>query len=133
MDFRFHLTMDTLAFGCKFPTIRALYGLSPIRLRPCRAKSSRRGWLTPVLSQHRAYRSVHGVSVVQRCAYALHLIFLTLSVLALFSVSNLPCGKQPLSSNCYHWVSDNQRLSYPNRQALSSIYFHRLLRYYGLS
>ena len=29
--------MDTLAFGCKFPTIRALYGLSPIRLRPCRA------------------------------------------------------------------------------------------------
>ena len=37
VSFRFHLTMDTLAFGCKFPTIRALYGLSPIRLRPCRA------------------------------------------------------------------------------------------------
>ena len=34
-SFRFHLTMDTLAIGCKFPTIRALYGLAPIRLRPC--------------------------------------------------------------------------------------------------
>lgn len=27
--------MDTLAIGYKFPTIRALYGLAPIRLRPC--------------------------------------------------------------------------------------------------
>jgi hypothetical protein len=32
--FRFHLTMDTLALGYTLPTIRACYGLSPIRLRP---------------------------------------------------------------------------------------------------
>ncbi|TGY88084.1 hypothetical protein E5329_25875, partial [Petralouisia muris] len=32
--FRFHLTMDTLAFGYTLPTTRACYGLSPIRLRP---------------------------------------------------------------------------------------------------
>lgn len=30
-----YLSMDTLVIGCKFPTIRTLYGLSPIRLRPC--------------------------------------------------------------------------------------------------
>ena len=32
--FRFHLTMDTLAFGYTLPTTRVCYGLSPIRLRP---------------------------------------------------------------------------------------------------
>ena len=48
-------------------------------------QSGRRGWLTPVLPHHRAYRSVHGGSVVQRCAYALRCSFLTLSVLILYS------------------------------------------------
>ncbi len=43
-SFRFHLTMDTLAFGYTLPTTRACYGLSPVRARPWRAnqkKSSR--------------------------------------------------------------------------------------------
>ena len=56
-----------------------LFSLSPCRLRrgetpasqknkflitksSAKQKSSRRGWLTPVLSPHRAYRSVHGAS-----------------------------------------------------------------------
>ena len=47
-------------------------------------KSSRRGWLTPVLSHHRSCGSASGGSVVSRCAYALHHLFLTLSVLILY-------------------------------------------------
>ena len=34
-SFRFHLTMDTLAFGCNLPTIRAVWGLAPVRARSC--------------------------------------------------------------------------------------------------
>ena len=34
-SFRFHLAVDTLVIGYVFPTIRAHYGLTPIRLRPC--------------------------------------------------------------------------------------------------
>ena len=34
-SFRFHLTMDTLAFGCNLPTIRAVWGLAPVRVRSC--------------------------------------------------------------------------------------------------
>ncbi|MCI5707335.1 MAG: hypothetical protein MR298_08450, partial [Odoribacter sp.] len=29
-SFRFHLTMDTLAFGCMIPAIRAHWGLAPV-------------------------------------------------------------------------------------------------------
>ena len=47
-------------------------------------ESSRRGWLTPVLSHHRSCGSASGGSVVQRCAYALHCLFLTLGVLILY-------------------------------------------------
>ena len=39
-SFRFHLTMDTLAFGCNLPTIRAVWGLAPVRVRSCWANRS---------------------------------------------------------------------------------------------
>ena len=55
------------------------------KTRDLTAQSSRRGWLTPVLSHHRSCGSASGGSVVQRCAYALHYLFLTLSVLVLYS------------------------------------------------
>ena len=48
-------------------------------------QSGRRRWLTAVLPQHRTCRSAYGVSVVQRCAYALYYLSLTLSVLILYS------------------------------------------------
>ena len=38
-------------------------GLSPPSCNACRAQSGRRGRLPPVLPQHRAYGSVHGVSI----------------------------------------------------------------------
>ena len=34
-SFRFHLTVDTLAFGCSLPTVRAAWGLPPVRIRSC--------------------------------------------------------------------------------------------------
>ena len=34
-SFRFRLTADTLAFGCNLPTIRAVWGLAPVRVRSC--------------------------------------------------------------------------------------------------
>ena len=40
-SFRFHLTMDTLAFGCNLPTIRAVWGFAPVRVRSCWANSKR--------------------------------------------------------------------------------------------
>ena len=30
LSFRFHLAMDTLAFGCMIPAIRAHWGLAPV-------------------------------------------------------------------------------------------------------
>ena len=41
-SFRFHLTMDTLAFGCSLPTIRAVWGLAPVRVRSCWANKEKR-------------------------------------------------------------------------------------------
>ena len=38
-SFRFHLTMDTLAFGCSLPTIWAVWGLAPVRVRSCWANN----------------------------------------------------------------------------------------------
>ncbi|MBO4804435.1 MAG: hypothetical protein J5554_00165, partial [Paludibacteraceae bacterium] len=38
-SFRFHLTMDTLAFGCSLPTVRAAWGLTPVRVRSCWANN----------------------------------------------------------------------------------------------
>lgn len=40
-SFRFYLTIDTIVIGYVFPTIRAHYGLSPIRLRPCWANQKK--------------------------------------------------------------------------------------------
>ena len=40
-SFRFHLTMDTLAFGCNLPTIRAVWGLAPVRVRSCWANNEK--------------------------------------------------------------------------------------------
>ena len=34
-SFRFHLTIDTLAFGCSLPTVRVAWGLAPVRIRSC--------------------------------------------------------------------------------------------------
>ena len=42
-SFRFHLTMDTLAFGCNLPTIRAVWGLAPVRVRSCWANKRDEG------------------------------------------------------------------------------------------
>ena len=39
-SFRFHLTMDTLAFDCNLPTIRAVWGLAPVRVRSCWANNA---------------------------------------------------------------------------------------------
>ena len=47
-SFRFHLTMDTLAFGCNLPTIRAVWGLAPVRVRSCWA--NKKDKTKPVLS-----------------------------------------------------------------------------------
>src|SRR5574344_1634215 len=47
-SFRFHLTMDTLAFGCNLPTIRAVWGLAPVRVRSCWANNGNAVlWLIP--------------------------------------------------------------------------------------
>ncbi|MBR5928710.1 MAG: hypothetical protein IKZ93_01820, partial [Prevotella sp.] len=42
-SFRFHLTMDTLAFGCSLPTVRAAWGLTPVRVRSCWANNKKGG------------------------------------------------------------------------------------------
>ena len=54
-SFRFHLTMDTLAFGCNLPTIKAVWGLAPVRVRSCWANSNApaihqdyRGFVIPI-------------------------------------------------------------------------------------
>ena len=46
-SFRFHLTMDTLAFGCNLPTIRAVWGLAPVRVRSCWANKKGGLWGKP--------------------------------------------------------------------------------------
>ncbi|PKM75183.1 MAG: hypothetical protein CVU92_02750 [Firmicutes bacterium HGW-Firmicutes-17] len=40
-SFRFHLTMDTLVLSYALGTINLRSGLSPVRLRPCRAHTSK--------------------------------------------------------------------------------------------
>ena len=47
-SFRFHLTMDTLAFGCNLPPIRAVWGLAPVRVRSCWANNDCNCHLTRV-------------------------------------------------------------------------------------
>ena len=39
-SFRFRLTADTLVFGCNLPTIRAVWGLAPVRVRSCWANKA---------------------------------------------------------------------------------------------
>ena len=41
-SFRFHLAMDTLAFGYSLPTVRAAWGLAPVRIRSCWANKKDR-------------------------------------------------------------------------------------------
>ena len=41
-SFRFRLTADTLAFGCNLPTIRAVWGLAPVRVRSCWANTQKK-------------------------------------------------------------------------------------------
>src|SRR5699024_9517082 len=40
-SFRFHITMDTLAFGYVLTATRSHLGLSPVRVHPCRANKKR--------------------------------------------------------------------------------------------
>ena len=40
-SFRFRLTADTLVFGCNLPTIRAVWGLAPVRARSCWANTKK--------------------------------------------------------------------------------------------
>ena len=42
-SFRFRLAADTLAFGCNLPTIWAVWGLSPVRVRSCWANRKGNG------------------------------------------------------------------------------------------
>ena len=46
---RFHLTMDTLVFGYALGTIYPRSGLSPVRLRPCRAHPEEPGPQRPAV------------------------------------------------------------------------------------
>ncbi|PTL22945.1 hypothetical protein DA802_10995 [Shouchella clausii] len=39
-SFRFHVTMDTLAFGYVLTATRSYSGLSPVRVRPCWANQN---------------------------------------------------------------------------------------------
>ena len=95
-------------------------------------QSSRRGWLTPVLSHHRSCGSASGGSVNTKCAYAEHCLFLaTRRSCPLLSASSLSSSRQPLSSNCHVHRLDKQHLSCINRRALLSICFHKLPWYYG--
>ena len=48
-SFRFHLAMDTLAFGYMLPVIRAHWGLSPVRTCPCWAYKEKKPWKNPRL------------------------------------------------------------------------------------
>ena len=43
---RVRLATDTLAFGCNLPTIRAVWGLSPFRVRSCWTNRKRRACWT---------------------------------------------------------------------------------------
>ena len=45
-SFRFRLAADTLAFGCNLPTIRAVWGLAPVRVRSCWTNQKRRPIIT---------------------------------------------------------------------------------------
>ena len=47
-SFRFRLTADTLAFGCNLPTIGAVWGLSPVRVRSCWANPASAVRATPM-------------------------------------------------------------------------------------
>lgn len=48
-SFRFRLTADTLAFGCNLPTIRAVWGLAPVRVRSCWANQLKGGRMATLL------------------------------------------------------------------------------------
>ena len=75
-SFRFHLTMDTLAFGCNLPTIRAVWGLAPVRVRSCWANKKRRsrlGW-TSSISFVPGAGAVILVAIV-RCCYLFNLLY----------------------------------------------------------
>ena len=47
-SFRFRLTADTLVFGCNLPTIWAVWGLAPVRVRSCWANKEKQ-WIVPLL------------------------------------------------------------------------------------
>ncbi len=49
-SFRFHVTVDTLAFSCVLTATRSYLGLSPIRVRPCWANKKRHSLLRMSLS-----------------------------------------------------------------------------------
>ena len=51
-SFRFHLAVDTLAFGCNLPTIRAVWGLAPVRVRSCWANNRRPHFATTAAWGH---------------------------------------------------------------------------------
>ena len=45
--------MDTLAFGCNLPTIRAVWGLAPVRVRSCWANNAiRQGYPCLIENQY---------------------------------------------------------------------------------
>ena len=95
-------------------------------------KSGRRGWLTPVLPHHRAYRSVHGGSVEAKYAVCRSFKCRTAQHFSpTFGLSPIlgqtTSFEQLLSLQCTLYLA----LVF-NRQTLPSSSFHQFLRYYGL-
>ena len=93
-------------------------------------QSGRRGWLTPVLPHHRSCGSASGGSAAGTRQHVWSDTG-TLSDSAIPSVTHLSSGRHPLSSNCFQHVRFLTCCITSNRRALSSVGFHRLLRYYG--
>ena len=71
-SFRFRLTADTLAFGCNLPTIRAVWGLAPVRMRSCWANIKKAAifWLP--------YSIQVGLLIVNIHLLIMHLIRITI-------------------------------------------------------
>ena len=64
-SFRFHLAMDTLALGCSLPTVRAAWGLAPVRIRSCWANKKRGSkCLLPRIRLAATYFSTNQCSII---------------------------------------------------------------------
>ena len=68
-SFRFRLTADTLVFGCNLPTIRAVWGLAPVRARSCWANTKKERFRAPFAAIRKCYfliAAIPGSSIPSR-------------------------------------------------------------------